>query len=510
MKAIVIGSGVAGLTAAAYLARDEHQVTVYEQFAEIGGVTATLKRKGFAWDLGPLMVEGIGPGEPAGEIFAELGIADQLRLERGDRGTAFPDFCIQRPDEYGGPYWRREYLKELFPDESEGLDRYYRFYDRMLDLVALSHRVERAGGLGALLLKVRMGLLFNKVKRMQDWSAEQVVDHFFERKELRALYTAILADLVVRPSQCPGLLVPVLNPETATDRRIPTQISKAGVRPGFHYVLGGCEKMVEALASAVRAGGGQIQTRARVQQILVEQGRVTGVLLEDGRRELADLVVASGGAQEAFFGLVGREHLPADFAAKVDDVPFMESVMMVHLGIDFDPTPYQPGPLCYYYNSYDIEEGIGRCLQGEYHEGRDGFLIYVPSLHSPEMAPPGHHAVTIYTIAPNHLLEGTWTERRDEMADKLLAEAEKIVPGLRERAQVKIIITPQDFRVRTLQEHHSFGGVAPLMGKSGAPYQTPIRGLWFVGSQSEGGAGVTNTIVGAWKAARMIRRAVKL
>jgi phytoene dehydrogenase-like protein len=509
MKAIVIGSGMAGLTAAAYLARDGHQVTVYEQFADIGGVTATLKREGFAWDLGPLMVEGVGPGEPAGKILTELGVADQLRLERGDRGTAFPDFCIQRPDEYGGLYWRREYLKELFPDESEGLDRYYRFYDHMLDLVSLSHRAERAGGLAALLLKVRLGLLFNKVKRMKDWSAEQVVDHFFERKELKALYTAILADLVVRPSQCPGLLVPVLNPETATDSRIPTQ-TKVGVRPGFHYVLGGCEKLVEALASAVRAGGGQIQTRARVQQILVERGRVTGVLLEDGHREPADLVVASGGAQEAFFGLVGREHLPADFAAKVDDVPFMESVMMVHLGIDFDPTPYQPGPLCYYYNSYDIEEGIGRCLQGEYHEGRDGFLIYVPSLHSPEMAPPGHHAVTVYTIAPNHLSEGTWTERRDEMADKLLVEAEKIVPGLRERTQVKVILTPQDFRVRTLQEHHSFGGAAPLMGKSGAPYQTPIRGLWFVGSQSEGGAGVTNTIVGAWKAARMIRRTGKL
>ncbi|MFL7792179.1 MAG: hypothetical protein AB8I69_08575, partial [Anaerolineae bacterium] len=70
--------------------------------------------------------------------------------------------------------------------------------------------------------------------------------------------------------------------------------------------------------------------------------------------------------------------------------------------------------------------------------------------------------------------------------------------------------TPQDFRVRTLQEHHSFGGAAPLMGKSGVPYQSPIRGLWFVGSQSVGGAGVTNTIVGAWKAVRMIRRMGKL
>ena len=66
MKAIIIGSGMAGLTAAAYLVRAGHQVTVYEQFSEIGGVTATLRQEGFGWDLGPLVLEGFGPGEPAG------------------------------------------------------------------------------------------------------------------------------------------------------------------------------------------------------------------------------------------------------------------------------------------------------------------------------------------------------------------------------------------------------------------------------------------------------------
>ena len=91
------------------------------------------------------------------------------------------------------------------------------------------------------------------------------------------------------------------------------------------------------------------------------------------------------------------------------------------------------------------------------------------------------------------------------MADKLLAEAEKVVPGLRERAQVKVILTPHDFRVRTNQEHHSFGGCAPIMGKEGAPHRTPIRGLWFVGSQSESRGGVANVIAGTRRAVQMIK-----
>jgi all-trans-retinol 13,14-reductase len=509
MKTAIIGSGMAGLTAAAYLVRAGHQVTVYEQFPEIGGVTATLRREGFGWDLGPLLLEGFGAGEPAGEVLAELGLADQVRLVRKDRGVSFPDFQLWKPAEYEGAYWRRERLKELFPEESEGLDRYYRFYDQVMDLMALARQVERAGGLAALLLQVRMFLAFNRLKALKDWNAGQVMDHFFHRPELKALYTSILADFVIRPSQFPGLGIPTVNVETAFDKRIPLQVSKAGPRPGYHYVLGGCGQLVEAMAGAVRAGGGQIRTSTPVRQIAIEGGRVTGVVLDDGRREPADLVLASGGTRETFFGLVGREHLPADFASRVKEVSLMESVLMVHVGVDLDPTPYQPAELCYYYGTYDIEGGVARCQSGEYHEGREGFLIYVPSLHSPELAPPGHHAVTVYTIAPNHLHEGTWAERREEMADKLLAEAEKVMPGLRERSQVRVTLTPEDFRVRTNQEHHSFGGCAPVMDTQGTPHRTPIQGLWFIGSQSESRGGVAGVIAGTRKAVRIMMKEQK-
>lgn len=508
MKAIVVGSGMAGLTTAAYLSQAGHQVTVYEQYDEIGGVTATLRHEGFGWDLGPLLLEGFGPGEPAGEILAELGIAGQVRTLRDDRGAVFPDFAFWKPGEYAGPYWRREHLKRLFPEEAAGLDRYYQFYERMMDLMALARQAERADGLSALLLKARMFLLFRHVRQMKDWSSEQVLSHFFRRPEVKAVYTAILADFVVRPSQFPGLGIPAVNSEVAFDKRIPLDTSAAGPRLSFRYILGGCGQLVAALAGVIRRGGGQIYTGTPVVRVLVEDGRATGVALADGQTAPADVVVLSGGARETFGRLVERRLLPADFTAQVDDLPLEESVLMVHLGIDFDPAPYQPAALCYYYNTYDVEGAVGRCQRGEYHEGRDGFLIYVPSQHSPELAPPGYHALTVYTIAPNRLREGSWAERRAELADRLLAEAERIIPGLRARAQVMVVLTPEDFRQRTYQEHHSFGGCAPVMGKAGIPHRTPIAGLWFVGSQSQSGGGVTNVMTGARKTARMILRSL--
>jgi all-trans-retinol 13,14-reductase len=486
---------MAGLTVAAYLARDGCQVDLFEQADHIGGVTASFRRDGFTWDLGPLMIEGFGPGEPAGRVLAELGCADRVKLVRADRGIAFPDYHVLPPPEYIGPYWRRERLKEIFPGETDGLDRYYEFYDTMLDLMTLARQAEDASMLRSLPLKLRMARRFGRVKQYESWSAQQLMDHFFSDPRLKALFLGILADLVVRPSEFAGLGVPAVNQETAFDRRMPGNLTPIGPRTTFQYVTGGCESLVTAVANVILENGGHLNTGRAVRRILVEGGRVSGVELANGERREADVVLVTGGARECFFKLLGREVLPRDFAAKVDDVPLMESVFMVHVGVDMDPSRYQSGVLTYYYDTYDLETAIERIRKGDYHEGKEGFLIYIPSFHSPGMAPPGQHAITVYTVAPNKL-EGGWEARRQEMTDKLLQQAEAVIPGLRASARVTVSMTPEDFRQRTYLEHHAFGGACPIMGKSGAPHKTPVDGLWFLGAQSESAGGVNNVTLG--------------
>ncbi len=504
-RAVVVGSGMSGLTAGAYLTRAGCEVDVFEQADRIGGVTATLRKEGFAWDLGPLMVEGFAAGEPVGNILAELGCADRVELVRADRGIAFPDYSVLRPAQYAGPNWRKEKLKEIFPHEAEGIDRYSEFYETMLDLMTLARQAEEAGPPRSLLLKLRMALLFRRVKQYGTWSAQQVMDHFFNDDKLKALFLGILADLVVCPSEFTALGVPAFNQEPAFDSRMPAKVSAIGPRITFQYVVGGYGNLVEAVAGVVQENGGRLHTSRPVRRVLLEGERVRGVELADGESREADMVLVSGGARECFFNLVGREALPAEFVASVEDVPLMESVFMVHLGVDMDPSPYQDTALIYYYGTYDLEEAVARTRRADYHEGKDGFLIYIPSFHSPSMAPPEQHAITIYTLAPNEL-EGGWETRRQEMTDKLLHEAEKVIPGLREHARVIVSMTPEDFgKLTYLPDHHSFGGLCPVMGKSGTPHRTPFKGLWFIGAQSESAGGVANVMRGARKAFKLMR-----
>ncbi len=120
------------------------------------------------------------------------------------------------------------------------------------------------------------------------------------------------------------------------------------------------------------------------------------------------------------------------------------------------------------------------------------------------MAPEGHHALTVYTIAPDRLKDGSWEDQKEEIADRFIACVEERLPGLRQHILKRIILTPDDFRQIAYTDHHAFGGLAPIMGAWKPPHHTPVNGLWFIGAQSESGGGVSNVILGSYKTARRI------
>jgi phytoene dehydrogenase-like protein len=499
MKVAVIGSGLSGLTAAALLAKSGHEVHLYEQDERIGGVTAGIEKDGYRWDYGQMLLNDFGPGEPAYNVLSRLAIEDTVKTVTGYREYGFPDFDINRPDAYAGIYWRKDMLKGLFPGDGKGLDRYYRLYDRIHDLVGLNNR-------GGRFAKLRLFLTFLPIIAKKNWSARRLMDHYFSSPKLQAVFTSILADYVARPEDFPGLIVPIINAESQFDERVPLDYGGHQHRSSWRFIVGGCAGLVSALADALRKAGGSIHPGVAVKKIQVEDGSVTGVTLGDGSHAAFDAVVASGGAKDLFLGLVGKEHLPGKFTAgRVENIALTESVFMVHLGVDYDPSVHQNGAaLKYYYLTYDISGSIEECEKGVYHEGRDGFLVHIPSKYSPSMAPPGHHAVTVYTIAPNNPVNGSWEKDRDRWAEMLLDVAERFMPGLRKHEQTRVVVTPDDLKKRTFLARHAFGGSVPRLDRTPPPHRTPVKGLWFVGAQSETFGGVAGALTGAGNVVRMM------
>lgn len=509
MKCIIIGAGLAGLTTGAYLSKMGYEVSIYEQFQEIGGVTTTLHKEGYSWDIGPLLLAGFGPNGEATRVLRDLGIYDQLRLFLDDRGLITPDFEFWPPSQDSQPdfYWRKKKLQQLFPAEHESLDRYYKLYLRMLKLVHLSTILPEKTGIQKIFTKLQLLWTVLPLKRMMNWSATEVLDYYFDEPKIKGLLSGILADFVVKPSEYPGIGIPLVNEETAFDKRLPLEPVKNAFQHAFYYIQNGCEQLVTLLADFIKIHGGEIQLNQQVIEILTENQKATGIRLQSNEVVQSDLVISAITAFPTFKKLLPTAALPLEFLHRLNNLKFMESIFMVHLGIDFDPTPYQPKALAYYYRTYDIEKAVDLINKRHYHEGQDGLLIYIPSLHSPAMAPEGKHAVTIYTVAPNRIEspQPSWEEGREEYADKLIKIAEEYIPGLRDHTQTRLIMAPPDFRSRIAVDHHSFGGTAPVMGGENIPFQTPIHNLWFVGCQSESTGGIENVMKGARQLAQKIQ-----
>lgn len=499
MKVLIIGSGLSGLTSAALLAKEGHDVIVFEQHEKVGGVTATLMQDGYKWDWGQMLIPDLSFGEPGRAVLEKLGISDKVNTIKGYREIFFPDFYIRRPEKFKGIYWRKEYFKKLFPEDSKGIQRYYKIYERIHDLSGLLNK-------SGLFSKIKLLLKFIPVMGKKNWSAQKLMDYCFSNKKLQAVFSGILADYVAPPEIFPGLIIPIINAESQYDERVPLNYGEHEHKSSWCFIENGCIELVNAIAEALIRFGGRIITNIAVLKILIQDNKVKNILTSDGKMYKTDAIVASGGAKELFLDLIGEKQLPKDFLKTyINELFTTESVFMVHLGVDYDPSVHQNNAaLCYYYLTYDINESIKECQKGIYHEGKDGFLIYIPSVHSPDMAPPGHHAVTVYTIAPNTPINGNWDENKEEWAEKLLEIVEKYVPGLREHTKIKIILTPEDFKKRTYLKHHAFGGSVPHLTIPPPPHKTPIKGLWFVGAQSETYGGVIGAITGADNVVKMM------
>jgi len=489
MKITIIGAGLGGLTFGALAARDGHTVEIYDKNQKPGGVVALYEQDGYKFEQGPLLIGDMLKGEPIYELLDSLGI--HLETVRADRDIIMPDYDMITPDEYRGPYWRRDRLIELFPEEKKGIIKYYKFYDDVMHLRYLATKEP------SLIQKLRLALAFLKVKKYTAMNADELTKHFFKSEKIRTLYTGILADFCADPAEAEGLAVVFTNFETAFDKRIPLDRGGEKYYPGFCYVKGGCQKIPEALADYITSHGGKIHYGEVVEKVLIKDKTAHGIRLKSGEEIKSDLVVGCGAGRDFFFDAVGREHLDEEYLGILDTFRPMEAVFMLHLGVDIDPMEHLRAALVYCYGMYDLHEATCKLRSGEYHEGDDGYLIFVPSEHADDFAPEGKHCVTIYTVAPDTLNNGNWESRKDEYARKLISLAERQIPDLSKHITTMKIMTARDYSEYTHMKKSSFGGVVPIKGQKNPLHKTPVENLWFVGQQSENAGGLGNVIIGA-------------
>ena len=294
-----------------------------------------------------------------------------------------------------------------------------------------------------------------------------------------------------------------------------------GQQRGWPVPEGGAGGITRALVQRFESLGGRLECNARVESVIVRRGRAVGVRLADGREVGARrAVVADVGAPQLFFGLVGREHLPAALIRDFEkSFQYDNGTVKVDWALD-GPIPWASED-ARRAGTVHVAEGVDALSEFTSQLTRhlipsEPFLLFGQySMGDPTRAPEGCETAWAYTHTPQQVrgdaggdgLTGSWDEREtDVFVQRMESQVESLAPGFRDLIRARHVWTPVNMEQadQNLVGGAVNGGTAqlhqqivfrPVPAMLGRP-ETPVRGL-FLGSASAHPTGGVHGACGA-------------
>ena len=525
--AIVAGAGHNGLTAACYLARAGLKVLVVEKNDWIGGAAVSrslyegwtysncsyvcsLLRREIVRDLEltkyglqVIPYEGGATFTPDGDYFAYHSDHDTLRREIARHNPNDVDAY----DRFSQTVIRqcrfiRPFLLRNAPDPTSLKPR---------DMGELLFLVRKAHDLGAREL--------GETLRFWTMSIGDFLDEHFESDLIKAHLAG---------SGIIGTGLGVYSPGTAYVLLHHYMGDVDGAIGSWGFARGGMGAITAALGASLQESGGTIVTGAGIDRFLVRNGRVTGVALDNGDTYEAPIVASNMDVKRTFLTHTDAADLPSDFRRAVERFKIRGSSGKLNVALDALPDfPAAPDGAAFLRGDLHASTSLHE-LERAYDDWKEGrwsrdpyFDMLIPSQIDPTMAPPGKHMMTVFVqYAPYDLdVDGVrsgenWTDAaRAAFADCVFDKIEQVCPDIRDRVLHAEVRSPLDIeREVGLTEGNIFQGELtfdqllfnrPVPGY--ANYDSPIEGLYLVGSSAHPGGGVM-AAPGANAAREILRR----
>jgi all-trans-retinol 13,14-reductase len=499
--ALVIGSGIGGLTTAALLAELGWRVAVFEQHYTAGGATHSYERAGYEWDVGVHYLGDMGARTTVRRLMDFL---TQGQLDWAPMDPHYDRFFIgdRVYDAVAGRAAFRDNLVAHFPREAQAIERY-------LELLGEVSRGMRTLTLDRTLppwaAAVAGPLLRRRLPRSFDRTTWDVLSELTDDPELIAVLTGQWGDMGLPPKRSSFV--------------IQALIAKHYLHGGF-YPVGGAWRIADTILPRIRATGGEVFTYARVEQVLVKEGRTRGVRMADGTEIAARCVISDAGAINTFARL-----LPAEIAGQHGYDRLIERVKpsIGHLGvyIGLEATAAEIGlPKTNYwiYPGSDYDAALDRFLA----DPSDPFpAVYIsfPSAKDPDFARrrPGKATIEIVAPAPYETFapwaERTWGQRGEEYealkqryGERLLEHLYDKVPQVRGRIDYWEVSTPLSMKWFCGWERGELYGLdhdPSRMRQRWLRPRTKVPGLWLTG-QDIMSCGVSGAMMGGLAAATAI------
>ncbi|MBZ2167453.1 phytoene desaturase family protein [Marinobacter sp. F4216] len=493
--AIVIGSGIGGLTAAACLSKMGKKVVVFEQHYTAGGFTHSYDRNGYEWDVGVHYIGDMGADHTLGKRLFDYITDGQLHWAPMDDHYDRIFLGGRHVDLVAGPDNFKAELNKEFPGEEAAIDTY-------LDYLRTVSKAMPGLVLGKVLPDIASGPLRKLVnKAAPDYlnkPTREVLESLTDNQELIAVLTGQWGDNGLPPAESSFI--------------IHALIARHYLYGGY-YPIGGASEMAKTIIPVVQESGGEVFTYADVKEILIEKDKAVGVRMADGAEVRAPLVISNAGVFNTFGPLLpdSAKEKPY-YLDKLQTVQRSMASNCLYIGLKDTAENLQlPKTNYWIYPGADYEKHLADFMADPANTDIPLTYISFPSAKDPSFAERYPGRATIEIVAPGPYewyadwADKPWGKRGEEYeaekeayAQRLLAKLYEKFPHLEGKVDYYELSTPlsTDYFCRyTKGEIYGLNHTPDRFEQDWLKPKTRIPGLYLTG-QDVMTCGVVGAMIG--------------
>ena len=405
----VIGSGIGGLTAAAFLARAGKKVLVLEKHTKIGGYAHHFKRRDYVFESGIHSVP-MGDNGFIRHLLKLLDVNDMIKTIPFEEmfSVRTPDFHLAMPGELDD---MPRFMKEIAPEDSAGIDKMFSDARILYDAIAGPQ------------FKYEDQYIpedISLVSRFHNSTYASYLDSMLTNKNLKALLGG----------QWPFGGTP---PERGGHLFYFMMFSFHAIE-GSHFCAGGFSSLADALAESIKRNGGEIRLKSEVTSISGKNKKAEIIRLKDGTEITAKTIVSNISPY-----LLHREILSDDLRGRfmlrrLGNLHPSVSSMIVYLGMKKGFEEIIPKSIVFQYDHTDYTRMFDEISAGR-SCGMD-HLISMRSINDPTL--------TLMNFA-SACASNSWKQDKKIWADAMLKKSEDLYPGLGEYIDVVEVGSPATF-----------------------------------------------------------------
>jgi phytoene dehydrogenase-like protein len=419
---IIIGAGLGGLSTGCYAQMNGYDSKIFEHHTHAGGVAAVWKRKNYLIDGGIHFLICHKPGTSIYDVYTEIGAVGSYEIEDMDRYLRFVDEDGNTIVEFTADLEKLERdLISIAPDDTAEIRKLIKEVDWMKDSPLLTD-------LGMSVSSPELRGRFDSLKDM--WNMRSFMKYFTGKYSKSAAgYAKHLETPILRT-----VIKNAFSPDIAFWFVIMILASVAGNHLGLFK--NGCHEFIQSIVTKYESLGGQIQYRSTVEKVIVEDDVAVGVVLADGSKHRADVIVSAADGRSTIFDLLEGKYIDDKIKKRYDTWKPFDPILVVSFGVNREFESGAP------FIAFMLKEPL------EYAERSVSFLPLRIMNYGDAFAAEGKTVIQVmletdweywYNLRQNH---DEYKTMKKQVADEIVKRLEVFYPGISSQIEVTDVATP--------------------------------------------------------------------